>query len=205
MLALEALGETEVLALVRRPESAQAAYVAMVEENEIRADLSFYERANIAITATNSGVYPTVKRAISGLFAHASSAKRSKIAKFVTLRESLGKALTFPAAIPEKLGLELAAAIEADRAVARRIADALRKTPPADAAAERKALERALRAPKGQGGGGPAAEGREIAPGVVLTAARGRLVLSGKGVDDAFVAALQDWAVSHAKASSPNS
>src|SRR6056297_989480 len=37
VMALKALGQTEVLALVRRPQSARASYVAMVEENEMRA------------------------------------------------------------------------------------------------------------------------------------------------------------------------
>lgn len=202
IMALEALGRQEVLALIRRPEGAQDAYLAMVEENEIRADLSFYERANIAVTATGSGVYPTAKRAIAELFAHTTSAKRSKIGKFVVLRDTLGKALNFPAAIPEKLGLDLAAAIEADRALAKRISDTLRNNPPADAAAERATLERALRAGKGQGAA-RTAKPRQIAPGVALKAQKGRVALSGQGVDDAFIAALEAWAVSHAKGISP--
>ncbi len=204
VLALKALGQGDVLALVRKPQNAQDAYVAMVEENEIRADLSFYERANIAAMAANSGVYPNAKRAISHLFAHTTSAKRTKIGKFVILRDTLGKALTYPAAIPEKLGLDLAAAIEVDRSVAKRIADTLRNNPPDDAAAERAALERALRGPKGQGGTA-AAKPRQIAPGVSLKAAKGRVALSGKGVDDAFIEALEAWAVSHAKGISPKS
>lgn len=186
--ALKALGEDSVLALVRRPETAQAAYVSMIEENEIRADLSFYERANIAVQAVGAGVFPTPARAVRGLFAHAPSAKRSKILKFVTIRETLGKRLQFPTAIPEKLGLALAAAIEADRGIATRIGDALRKTPPADAAAERRVLERALKTPREAGAGG-----EEIAPGVVLEARKGRAVLSGPGVDAALVGELQAW------------
>ena len=196
--ALKALGETHVLALVRRPETAEAAYVAMVEENEIRANLSYYERANIAVMAVGQGVYPTPKRAVSGLFAHTSSAKRSKIAKFVTIRESLGKVLAFPAAIPEKLGLALAAAIEADRTVASRISEALRKTPPEDAAAERRVIERALRTPRTASDGA-----EEIAPGVTFQVKKGRAVLSGPGVTPGFAEALREWAVSHAKAFPP--
>lgn len=204
IMALKALGRADVLALIRRPEGAQDAYLAMVEENEIRADLSFYERANIAVTATGSGVYPTAKRAISHLFAHTTSAKRTKIGKFVILRDTLGKALRFPAAIPEKLGLDLAAVIEADRSVAKRISDTLRNNPPADAAAERATLERALRASRGQGAAS-SAKPRQIAPGVALKAGKGRVALSGQGVDDAFVEALEAWAVSHAKGISSKS
>ena len=72
-------------------------------------------------------MYRTPREAVAGLFAHASSSKRSKILKFVLIREALGKSLRFPEAIPEKLGLKLAAAIEADRSVATRLKDALRR------------------------------------------------------------------------------
>ena len=186
--ALTALGQADVLAFVRRPESASASYVAMVEENEIRAALSFYERANIAVQAVGAGVYPTPQMAVKALFANVSSAKRSKILRFVVVRQTIGKALSFPAAIPEKLGLALAAAIEADKAVATRISDALRKTPPADAQAERRVLERALKTPAAR-----APSGEEVAPGVVLKAARGRVTLSGQGVTPALEAELREW------------
>ena len=199
LLALDRLGETEVLALVRDPKDAVAAHVAMVEENEIRADLSFWERANLAVTTVNSGVFPDPRRAIDTLFARAPSSKRSKIARFVVVRKALGGTLRFPAAIPEKLGLALATAIETDPKVATRIADALRKTPPADAGAERRVLERALKAPTPDR---PAPV--EIAPGITLEGARGRVTLKGRGVDAAFLDALRDWAVSHAKRKAPS-
>jgi len=195
LIALKALGRTEVLALVRRPETAEAAYVAMVEENEVRADLSFYERANIAVAAVGQGVYRTPKDAVAGLFAHATPAKRSKITKFVTLREAIGRSLAFPAAVPEKLGLALATAIEADRTVARRLSEALRKTPPKDAAAERRMLERVLRAPQTP----KRTTGEEIAPGLTLQVKKGRAVLTGPGVDGGFVEAMRAWVISHAK------
>lgn len=186
--ALRSLGETEALAFVRKPEGAAASYVAMVEENEIRAALSFYERANIAVQAVGAGVYPNARVAVKDLFANVAPAKRSKILRFVVLRETLGKSLRFPTAIPEKLGLALAAAVEEDKRIATRISDVLRKTPPADAAAERRVLERALRAPVGA-----AETAEELAPGVTLKVAKGRLTLAGTGVDAAFEAALRDW------------
>jgi len=189
IVVLKELGAETCLALVRRPETAEAAYVAMIEENEIRADVSFYERANIAVQAVGAGVYRDPRAAVRGLYGRSPAAKRSKILKFVTLRQTLGKMLAFPAAIPEKLGLALATAIEADRAVAARIGDALRKTPPADAAAERRVLERALR----NAGAGAAETGEEIAPGIRFQARRGRAVLSGPGVDADLARALRDW------------
>lgn len=188
--ALKALGQTDVLALVKTPETSQDAYQAMVEENEIRADLSFYERANIAVAATGQGVYEDVRAAVKELFAHAPKAKRSKILKFVTLRDTLGTALRFPTAIPEHLGFKLAQAIEADRSAATRIARALKQAPPEDAAAERRVLEAALRQP----GAAPVRE--DLAPGLRLETRAGRAVLSGKAVDAAFLEDLKAWAAS---------
>ena len=189
--ALREMGVAEVLAFVRKPESAATSYVAMVEENEIRAGLSFYERANIAVQAVGAGVYPNVQTAVKGLFAHVAPAKRSKILRFVVLRDALGRRLSFPTAIPEKFGLALASAIEADAAAATRITDALRKTPPADAAAERRVLERALKAPVVQ-----RQVDEEIAPGVRLNVSKGKAVLTGSAVDPAFLDDLRGWILS---------
>lgn len=198
--ALSRLGQAEVLAFIRSPADAAEAHVAMVEENEIRAPLSFYERANLAHVATISGVFPDTRTAIATLFARAPAAKRSKIARFLVLREKLGARLTFPSAIPEKLGLALASAIEADPKLASRLGDALRKTPPADAAGERRTLERALR-----GDGSPKPQKIVIAAGLTLDAKEGRAVLTGQGVDARFLRALQDWAVSRAKTKTSSS
>jgi ParB family chromosome partitioning protein len=176
-----------VQALIRPVDSAQAAYLAMVEENEVRADLSFYERGRLVAEAARLGLYASEAEAAKALFASAAPAKRSKVLAFAGLHRRLGAHLRFPAAIPEKLGLALASALDADAALAGRLGEALRKTPPADAAAERRSLERALRrAPA------PSA-GDEVAPGVRLAAARGRAVLSGPGVDAALLSALADW------------
>lgn len=194
MEALRALGAREVLALVRQPESSAEAYCAMVEENEIRADLSFYERANIAVAAVGQGVYPDIRSAVAGLFAHAAPAKRSKIAKFVVLREALGAALRFPAAIPEHLGFALAQAIEADRSFVDRVSKALQAAGPEDAAAERDVLDRMLKRPAAER---PPRE--EVAPGLTLQTRNGRAVLSGPAVDADLLGALRGFLVSHAK------
>ncbi|MFU8836620.1 MAG: ParB/RepB/Spo0J family partition protein, partial [Roseovarius sp.] len=79
-----------VLALLRQPASSEEAYVAMVEENEIRLGLSYYERARIAARAVEAGVFPSTRVALQSLFASASRAKRSKIGSFLTLYHALG-------------------------------------------------------------------------------------------------------------------
>lgn len=191
MKALEELGAETVLALVRKPESSQDAYRAMVEENEMRADLSFYERANIVAEAASQGVFEDERKATKALFAHAPRAKRSKIMKFVTLRDKLGPFLQFPATIPEHLGLKLVQAFEEDGALHMRIGEQLLLKVPGDPDAERRILERGLKEvvpaiPKPWRG--------EIAPGVRLEGQAGRVVLSGPAVDNDFLAALCAWA-----------
>ncbi|MFN7224048.1 MAG: ParB/RepB/Spo0J family partition protein [Paracoccaceae bacterium] len=182
-----------VLALQRRPEGAGDAYVAMVEENEIRLGLSYYERARIAALAVEAGVFATPKAALQRLYASASRAKRSKIGSFLTLHASLDGALRFPAAIPERLGLALAARIDADPDFAPRLRARLQAAQTDSVQAEQTLLQRALK--------GKAAEvsdmeprSEELAPGIrVSRGPQGSLRLEGPGVDDAFRARLMEW------------
>lgn len=132
------------LALLRRPASAADAYVAMVEENEVRTGLSYYERARIVARAADLGVFPDEAAALRTLFASASRARRSKIGSFLAVYHALDGRLAFPGAIPERLGLALARALEGDARLAARLADRLRKAAPADPAGEQALLQRVL-------------------------------------------------------------
>ena len=186
----EGQGPDTVKALIKPMDSASDSYVSMVEENEIRSSLSFYERAHLAVAAAELGVYPDTDAAVSVLFANAVPAKRSKIKSFVQLHQNLGSCLRFPAAIPEKLGLALVGAMRADPGLAVRLRDVLRKSCPADAAAERQALERALRRTQD---GTPAAQRQVVAPDITFEARAGRVVLSGAGVTKDLHAELLEW------------
>ncbi len=188
-----------VLALLRRPADAGAAYVAMVEENEIRQGLSYYERARIAARAADLGVFETERQALQRLFASASRARRSKIGSFLTLYRRLDGALGFPAAIPERLGLALVAALEARPEAAAALVADLRETP---AAAAQEEMDRLARFARGGAGAKsapkPAREApRELRPGVRLGVSgppgRPMLTLAGPGVDAAFRARLEAW------------
>jgi len=179
-----------VLALVRRPGEAAEAYLAMVEENEIRVGLSYYERARIAGRTVAQGVYPDPGTALRALFHSASRAKRSKIGSFLAVVEALDASLRFPEELGERLGLALAKALEADPTLGPRIAAALAADPPANAEAEKAALAAVM------GGrardGAPAPE--RITEGVELTTRPdGTLTLRGAGVDATLRAALVDW------------
>ena len=177
-----------VQALIRVPKDAGAAYCAMVEENEIRSDLSFYERARIAVEAARHGIFSDPKEAIQSLFSTARAPKRSKIGSFVHLVEMLDSDLRFPAAIPEKLGLALVGVLTADPEAGARLRVALREAKEETPEAERAVLEAALRPPRRAA---PAFE--EIAPGIALNRSRHKLTLSGPSVDADLERDLRAW------------
>lgn len=216
LTALRRLAATEgqgdapatVLAVLRRPETASDAYLSMVEENEIRVGLSFYERARIVARAAEEGVYRDASAALAGLFGSVSRSKRSKIGTFLKLYEALDDRLAFASAIPEKLGLALARKLDDDPDFRARLDDRLRKSPATSAEEEIALLERALRgegktpsaraAPAPKKAPDQASEparyrSREIAPGITLQPQDGALVLSGPGVTDGFRAELESW------------
>lgn len=140
-LAQEDRRPSTVLALLRQPKDAPEAYLAMVEENEIRVGLSYYERARIAVRAVQQGVFGSDREALQGLFGSASRAKRSKIGSFMALVRGLDEALRFPTAIPERLGLDLAKRLAEDPKLADALVLRLMEGPVGTPEAERAVLE----------------------------------------------------------------
>ena len=126
-----------VLAIVRTPSDAAEAYVAMVEENEIRVGLSFYERARIVVRAVDKGVFRSDRVALAQLFAAVSRSKRSKINQFLTIVRQLDQGLKYPTDLTERSGLSLVQALDADETIAQRLMQALTAEP--DRTAEREA------------------------------------------------------------------
>lgn len=177
-----------VKALVSTPDSAQAAYVAMVEENEIRADLSFYERGRIVWQAQRNGVYDSRRAALQGLFGAVSRSKRSKIGSFANLAEAFDPVLRFPTSISEKLGLALAKKLASDPTFETRLIAALQGDPVQTAPEEMDRLSAALRGvPQGS-------ETSETEPMTLRYDARRRqITLSGEAVTPELFAALQGW------------
>lgn len=141
-------GETRfalVQARITRPGETSEAYLAMIEENEIRAGLSHYERARIAVRAVEEGVFAHDRAALDWLYSNVSRAKKSKIRSFVSLVRQLDGALRFPAAIGERLGLDLARQLTESRAFAATVTRALNTAHPADAETEQAVLKKALK------------------------------------------------------------
>ena len=149
LLAVRALlGLTEqekyltIRGIVRPGPEADAAFVAMVEENEIRAELSHFERGRIAVIAAQQGAFVNVEDAVNRLFATASKAKRSKVRSFAMIFEELGDMLIFPEALTEKRGLRLAQALR-DGSEAK-LRDALALASPSEPEAEWAVIEGVL-------------------------------------------------------------
>jgi ParB-like chromosome segregation protein Spo0J len=193
-LALERLqaetGEArfgKVLALLRRPSESAEAYVAMIEENEIRVGLSHYERARIVTRAVEAGAYPDEAEALRGLFATASRAKRSKIKSFTAIVRALDGELGFPRALGERQGLALAQALEESPGLARQLTALLRRETPVTPEAEAALLRRALAPAK------PPAQAPSPAPVTVVRRSSRELALIGADLDERFLKDLEAW------------
>ncbi|MEP1962413.1 ParB/RepB/Spo0J family partition protein [Tateyamaria sp.] len=185
----------QVLAVLRPITEASDAYVAMIEENEIRVGLSYFERARVVAETVDQGVFKDDQTALRALFATASRAKRSKIGSFVGVVRAVGGALRFPQALGERAGLKLAKGLGTHPGLAQVIADEWLKTPPANVALEQDRLMALCdRAADNGAAAATRADGPALPQGVQLKdKGAGRVTLSGTGVDAAFKAALQRW------------
>jgi len=193
MMALSEIEAPEVLAIVRQPKTSSDAYVAMIEENEIRSDISFYERARIVVKALEQGVYSEPKEALQTLFANVSRAKRSKIKSFMTLVEALDGDLRFPSAISERMGLELVKRIQTEPKSVDAMKSRLAHDLPSSVEAEMALLLAASSSSsKIQTRQQPSQSG-SLAVQVSFNAQENRAELSGAGVDAAFVRDLEAW------------
>ncbi|SFS22516.1 ParB/RepB/Spo0J family partition protein [Yoonia litorea] len=133
-----------VKALVRPAHDTAASFVAMVEENEIRSNLSHYERGRIAVIAAQQGAFGSTEEAVNTLFGSGSKSKRSKVKSFAEVFEELGDLMHFPEALSERRGLRLAQALR--QGGQRALREALAASRGLTAEAEWEALEPAIAA-----------------------------------------------------------
>ncbi|WP_299356610.1 ParB N-terminal domain-containing protein [uncultured Shimia sp.] len=193
-----------VLALVRSPKHSADAYLAMVEENEIRLGLSFYERARIAVKATEAGVFETEQDALRGLYGAVPRAKRSKIKSFIRIVHALDGGFQYPEVISEKLGLALSKALEGEATLGSRLRGDLREARASgkitDAASELACIQAALVAPsprapalKSDSGKGENRSQSAKSDVKLRTNPDGSLTLFGPSVNVEFRARLMRW------------
>jgi ParB family chromosome partitioning protein len=133
---------TTIKAIVRDPDAMGGTFAAMIEENEIRAALSHFERGRISVIAAQQGAFANTEAAVNGLFPMASKAKRSKIRSFALIFEELGDMLVFPDQLKERDGLKLAAALRDGHET--HLRDALAAVTPTTPAQEIQQIEMAL-------------------------------------------------------------
>ncbi len=98
---------------MRAPASLAAALTAMVEENEIRVELSPFERGCVAVTAVERGLFETVEAAIDALYPSANRTKRTRLRAMARLVEGLGGHFATPEALSERQARRLEPALRA--------------------------------------------------------------------------------------------
>lgn len=188
-----------VKALVADRPATMDAMIAMVEENEIRQDVSFYERGRICCLAAEQGICTSVDEAIHKLFANSSRNRRYKIRNFTLIHAMIGSYLDYPEAIGERLGARIAQALKDGRAPRLIAVLADRGEKFADAAAELAVLE-AFVGQKGVFGDrklterpAPMTAGRDAGLWrAQATAKQGRVTVELKGIDVTDIDELQD-------------
>ncbi|KFI25347.1 chromosome partitioning protein ParB [Haematobacter missouriensis] len=182
-------GVQTVQAIIRGADDSGSAYAAMVEENEVRAALTPYERGRIAVIAAEQGAFRAPEEAVDAIFAAASKAKRSKIRSFALVHEELGDLLAFPTDLSERNGLRLAQAIR--NGLGPELREALGSGMGADAAQEWALLEPVVQQGdvpvKPERGGRPK---REKPPSARESLANG-ITLECQRLDDGFTLRLR--------------
>ncbi|MBP0484490.1 hypothetical protein [Sagittula salina] len=190
----------EVLGLLRRPAEQAQSYLAMIEENEIRVGLSYFERARIALKAVEQGAFEDEGAALSALYESASKAKRSKIRSFMALVRDLDGILRFPATIGERLGLQLAQALEAEAELPDRLRAAIEAGEPNDPEAEQSLIRMELMAKTAKKPKPEKPAPKPPAPIHLRRQGAHQILLEGRGVDDAFLGDLEVWLAARQKA-----
>ncbi|WP_299378382.1 ParB N-terminal domain-containing protein [uncultured Tateyamaria sp.] len=183
-----------VQALIRSPADRADTYIAMIEENEIRADLSYYERARIAFKAVEAGAFDSPKAALQGLFAGVSFSKRSKIKTFMALVPPLDAVLRFPAQLSERQGLALAKALADFPQLEGQLRDVLAQSVPTTATEEADLIEQAIKLSKAEpkkDDAPPAPVVTDVAWDIRMSSRNGRVVLEGAGVTETFIKRLE--------------
>ena len=181
-----------VEALIKPLEGVSESYLAMVEENEIRVGLSYFERARIVVKAVEEGVFETDRTALQTLFQSASRAKRPKIGSFLGVVRALDGVLRFPAALTESQGLHLARALAEEDGLADTLRNALQATAVTSPEAETALLAKTV-APPPPAPLPTADKGTRVVGGVQMHYEAGRLILEGRAVNDALRARLVTW------------
>ena len=136
--ALHTLTQNPVYATIQAtiltPKTTTAALTLMVEENDIRADLSPWEKGRIAVASRNEGHFPTIDAAIAALYPNADKMRRSRLRALAMLVEELDGTLTNPETLSQRQALRLAAALRAgfETVIRTALEESLTRSPESD-------------------------------------------------------------------------
>jgi ParB family chromosome partitioning protein len=100
-------------AFVRERRDLAKAMAAMVEENEIRATISPYERGLVCVHARNEGAFGSIEEAVEGLYPTACRVKRHRLRALAFAAEEVAGFFSAPEKLSEQKMFRLARAITA--------------------------------------------------------------------------------------------
>jgi len=104
---------TTIPVFLRTPASLPAALAAMVTENEVRADITPWEKAMLILNAVAEEIFETPDAAIATLYDQANPVARTRLRACVTVTEVLNGVLTDPTAYSLRQLLRIASALKA--------------------------------------------------------------------------------------------
>jgi ParB family chromosome partitioning protein len=113
MLRDEGLEGFDAIPAFLRDMTPTEAFRAMIEENDIRADISPWERGRAALLAVEHGFFETLEQAVDGLHPAASKQKRARIRALARVVEAMDDAWTTPERLSERNILTLGDALRA--------------------------------------------------------------------------------------------
>lgn len=112
--ALRADGSfAQIAAFIRSPDSIPDAMAQMVEENEIRADTSAWEKGATLIAARDAGIFDTIESACAHLHRNASRQTRARLRAFAEVVEEFDGALPTPETLTSRQMQRISLAIRA--------------------------------------------------------------------------------------------
>ena len=102
---------TTIAAFIRTPASIPDAMAQMIAENEIRENLSPWERGQTLAACVNQGLFPSIDQAIAALHPTALKQKRTRLRSLALVAEELDGCFTTPEQLTTSQMERLAAAL----------------------------------------------------------------------------------------------
>ena len=102
------LKKTPIRAFLRQPKSIPHAMAEMIAENEVRSDISAWEKGQILVNARDEGLFETLDAAVAGLHPLANGTKRSRLRALAMAVETFSGLLSEPTLLSQRQVLRLA-------------------------------------------------------------------------------------------------